>query len=101
MREQILFAQSFIFLRRKQKMRKSAKFLALLLSVLMFVSAFAFGTSAAFTDVPANDTALTNAVSLLANLGITKGTTETTFGTSELVTRQQMAAFIFQTYDEG
>ncbi len=82
-------------------MRKSAKFLALLLSVLMFVSAFAFGTSAAFTDVPANDTALTNAVSLLANLGITKGTTETTFGTSELVTRQQMAAFIFRLMMKG
>ena len=82
-------------------MRKSAKFLALLLSVLMFVSAVAVNTSAAFTDVPTNDTALSQAVSLLATLGITKGTTETTFGTSELVTRQQMAAFIYRLMMKG
>ncbi|MFX5245348.1 S-layer homology domain-containing protein, partial [Acinetobacter baumannii] len=34
-------------------------------------------------------------------LGITKGTTETKFGTDELVTRQQMAAFIYRLMKAG
>ncbi len=82
-------------------MRKSSKFLALVLSVLMMVSVFSFSADAAFTDVSASDEALSEAVSLLANLGITTGTSETTFGTNEAVTRQQMATFIYRLMKKG
>lgn len=82
-------------------MRKTSKFLALVLSALMLVSVFAVGASAKFTDVPASDAALSKAVGLLASLGVTKGTSETTFGTNEAVTRQQMAAFIYRLLKKG
>lgn len=82
-------------------MRRSSKFLALVLSVLMAISVFSFSANAAFTDVSTSDEALSEAVSLLANLGITTGTSETTFGTNEAVTRQQMATFIYRLMKKG
>ena len=54
-----------------------------------------------FTDVDDRDEAFSEAVALLAHLNITKGTTETTFGTNENVTRQQMAAFIYRLMKQG
>ena len=65
---------------------------AVMLLAVLSVSAFAATTK--FTDVNAKDETLSKAVSLLEGLGVAKGTTETTFGTNENVTRQQMAAFI-------
>ncbi len=78
------------------------RFLALMLSVVMSIGAIAFTANAAkFTDVPASDETLTKAVELLSSVGITTGTTETTFGTKEKVTRQQMATFIFRLLKAG
>lgn len=78
------------------------RFLALMLSVVMSIGMIAFTASAAkFTDVPSSDEALTKAVELLSSVGITTGTTETTFGTNEKVTRQQMATFIFRLLKAG
>ncbi len=78
------------------------KFLALVLSVIMAVSAVSSAALAAkFTDVPASDETLTRAVELLSSVGITTGTTETTFGTSEKVTRQQMATFVYRLMKAG
>ena len=71
---------------------------ALLMLTLLAGSAFA---ATKFTDVNAKDETLTKAVSLLEGLGITKGTSETTFGTNEPVTRQQMAAFIYRLMKRG
>ena len=83
-------------------MRNFKRFLTLALAVVMMVSAFAFSTSAAaFTDVDTDNEYLTKAVNLLSYVGVTKGTTETTFGTDELVTREQMAAFIYRLMKKG
>lgn len=72
---------------------------ALMLLAMLSVSAFAAQTK--FTDVNAKDETLTQAVSLLEGIGVTKGTSETTFGTNEPVTRQQMAAFIYRLMKSG
>ncbi len=77
------------------------KFLALVLSFIITASAVTVASAAKFTDVPATDEALTKAVDLLSSVGITTGTTETTFGTSEGVTRQQMATFIYRLMKAG
>ena len=78
------------------------KFLSLVVAALLSASAVATTASAAkFTDVDANNEALTDAVELLTALNVTKGTTDTTFGTEENVTRQQMAAFIYRMMKAG
>ena len=78
------------------------KFLALVLSFILTVGAVSTVASAAkFTDVSAKDETLTKAVDLLSGVGITTGTTATTFGTSEGVTRQQMATFIYRLMKAG
>jgi len=77
------------------------KFLSLVVAALLSVSAVATTASAAFTDVDAKNEALTDAVELLTALNVTKGTSETTFGTDENVTRQQMAAFIYRMMKAG
>ncbi len=78
------------------------KFLALVLSFILSASAVSVVANAArFTDVPASDETLTKAVDLLSSVGITTGTTETTFGTTEKVTRQQMATFIYRLMKAG
>ena len=83
-------------------MRNFKKFLTLALAVVMVASMFAFGASAAkFTDVDENNEYLAKAVNLLNYVGVAKGTTDTTFGTDELVTREQMAAFIYRLMKKG
>ncbi len=83
-------------------MRNFKRFLTLALAVVMVASMFAFGASAAqFTDVDENNAYLAKAVDLLNHVGVAKGTSETTFGTEELVTREQMAAFIYRLMKKG
>lgn len=83
-------------------MRSLKKFLALVLSLVMAAGTVStFASAARFTDVPASDEALTKAVDLLSSVGITTGTTDTTYGTSEGVTRQQMATFIYRLMKAG
>lgn len=83
-------------------MRKIAKFLSTVLATATVLGSFCFGTSAAsFKDVSAKDEALYKAVTLLNSLGIAKGTSETTYGASKKVTREQMAAFVYRLMKEG
>lgn len=82
-------------------MRKATKLLTLVLAALMIMSVVSIPASAAYTDVSLENAALYDAVELLSTLGVAKGTTETTFGPDELVTRQQMAAFIFRLMKAG
>jgi len=72
------------------------RFVSLLLAILMLVT-----FAAAFTDVPAENAALTQAVEALSSRGITKGVSETQFGTQQPVTREQMAAFIYRLLHDG
>lgn len=80
-------------------MRKLTKLLTLALAVLTLVGVMP--VSAAFTDVSVEDDALYDAVELLTTLGVAKGTSDTTFGPDELVTRQQMAAFVYRLMKAG
>lgn len=84
-------------------MRNLNKFLTTLIAVLTLAAALCFSASAAsrFTDVSEKDELLTKAVSLIADLDVTKGTTETTFSPNQNVTRQQMAAFIYRLIKPG
>ena len=75
-------------------MRNLKRVLTIALAAVMLVAAMTVCVSAAgtkFTDVSTKDEALYKAVTLLEGLGITKGTSDTTFGTNEDVTREQMA----------
>lgn len=72
------------------------RFVSLLLAILMLMTC-----AAAFTDVPAENAALTAAVNALSERGITKGVSETQFGTENPVTREQMAAFIYRMLHDG
>lgn len=84
-------------------MRKLTRILTAGLTAVMLFASLAFSASAAskFTDVSAKDETLTKAVALLEGLGVTKGTSEDTFGTNDPVTRQQMAAFIYRLMNRG
>ncbi len=83
-------------------MRNFKKFLTLVLAVMMVVSMVALNTSAAkFTDVDTSNEYLNKAVTLLSNIGVIKGTSETEFSPDELVTREQMAAFIYRLMKKG
>ncbi len=73
-------------------MRNLKKFLALVLAMIMVVGSTAM-VSADFTDVEA-DSNYAAAINDLAVKGIIKGTTETTFGPAQAVTRKQMAIFV-------
>ena len=68
---------------------------AIMLAAVLAVASFAATTPFKDVDDVKNET-LSNAVSLLNGLGVAKGTSETTFGTMEHVTRQQMAAFVYR-----
>ena len=75
-------------------MRKSTRILTIGLAIAMLFAMLAFSVSAAetkFTDVNAKDETLTKAVALLEGIGVTKGTSDTTFGTNEPVTRKHHA----------
>lgn len=85
-------------------MKNFKKFLTLVLAVMMIVSSVAFSTSAAttkFEDIDAKNETLVKAVDLLSYMGVAKGTSETTFGADELVTRQQFALFIYRLMKGG
>ncbi len=85
-------------------MKNFKKFLTLVLAVMMVVSSVAFSTSAAttkFEDVDTTNETLVKAVDLLSYMGVAKGTSETTFGADELVTRQQFALFIYRLMKGG
>ncbi len=83
-------------------MRNFKKFLTTAVAAVTLAAMLCFGASAAkFSDVNASDKVLSDAVNLLSQLNITKGTSETTFGTNENVTRQQMAAFIYRLMKKG
>lgn len=85
-------------------MRNLKRVLVIGLAAVMMVAALsvsAFAAQTKFTDVSTSDETLTKAVSLLEGLEITKGTSATTFGTSEYVTRAQMAAFIYRLMHAG
>lgn len=84
-------------------MRNFKKFLTLALSAVAIVATLCATVSAAstFSDVPATDKNLTQAVSLLSDLNVAKGTTSSTFGVRENVTRQQMAAFLYRLMNKG
>lgn len=81
---------------------RNFKFLATAIVAVMLTCVLAVASFAAvtpFTDVDdKNNPALSDAVALLEGIGVTKGTTETTFGTMEHVTRQQMAAFVYRLF---
>lgn len=83
---------------------RTKKFLSItILSVLVFVLVCPLvieEISSSFEDVDYS-TPVGNAVDTLVEIGITKGKTETEFGTDELVTRQQMAAFIYRLMNDG
>ena len=85
-------------------MRNLKRVLTIALAAVMLVAAMTVCVSAAgskFTDVNAKDETLYDAVTLLEGLGIAKGTSETTFGTNENVTREQMAAFVYRLMKAG
>lgn len=84
-------------------MRKLTRILTAGLTAAMLLASLALGASAAskFSDVSAKDETLTKAVALLEGLGVTKGTSDDTFGTNDPVTRQQMAAFIYRLMNRG
>ena len=86
-------------------MRNLKRVLTICVAVLLMVSALTVvsfaETKTKFTDIRETDETLLNAVSLLEALNVAKGTTETTFGTNQEVTRQQMAAFIYRLMNAG
>lgn len=73
---------------------------AIMLAAVLAVASFAAVTPFKDVDDKKNET-LSEAVSLLNGLGVAKGTSETTFGTMEPVTRQQMAAFVYRLFRPG
>ena len=85
-------------------MRNLKRVLTIALAAVMLVAAMTVCVSAAgtkFTDVNAKDEYLYKSVTLLEGLGIAKGTSDTTFGTNEDVTREQMAAFVYRLMKAG
>jgi len=83
---------------------RNFKFLATAIVAMMLACVLAFSSFAAktpFTDVDDKNETLSDAVSLLAGIGVTKGVSETKFGTMDLVTREQMAAFVYRLMKNG
>lgn len=83
-------------------MRKFAKFLSMVLVIATLATLTTFTASAhPFTDVSNKNEYLNEAVDMLNSLGIAKGTSDTTFGTKDKVTREQMSAFIYRLMKAG
>lgn len=87
-------------------MKKLTKALALFATVALIACiAFTnFAYAAApnnFIDVDASNEYLTEAVNLLTGIGVIKGTSTTTFSPNDLVTREQMAAFVYRFMKKG
>ena len=72
------------------------RFLALSIAMLMVISGMSLVSAKSFTDLP-ETSAYFQAVDRLSNLGIIKGTTDTTYTPDGLVTREQ-AAILFAKY---
>lgn len=79
-------------------MKKFLKVLTILSSALVVLATSV--SAAKFSDVNYSS-AEGKAVSALVELDITKGTSDTTFGAKELVTRQQMALFIYRLMNDN
>ncbi len=78
------------------------KILSVLMSAMVLLSGIAMTVSAvSFVDVDKENAALSDAVELLYSIGVTKGVSETEFGTEQNVTREQMAAFIYRMMNDG
>ena len=93
-----------LFTQEESLMRNFTRILTVVLAAMLLIAALsvsAFAVQTKFSDVSAKDETLSKAVSLLEGIGVTKGTSDTTFGTSELVTRQQMAAFVYRLMKKG
>lgn len=56
------------------------------------------GSGQGFTDISGLSAAYQTAINQLAQLGITSGTSATTYGPDGLVTREQMASFLVRTF---
>ncbi len=85
-------------------MRNYLKFLATTMVAALLVCVLCMGASAVttvFTDVDDSNEVLSESVSLLSNIGVANGTSATTFGTNENVTREQMAAFVYRLFNKG
>ena len=74
--------------------------LLLIITVSVFLS-FGIMANAEFTDVKPEDAVLTEAVDSIVSNGIAKGISDTEFGTEDMVTREQMAAFIYRMINDG
>ncbi len=68
---------------------------------ILILSSFSVTHGASFNDVDVQNSALCDAVDFLFENGITKGISQTEFGTAENVTREQMAAFIYRAKNDG
>lgn len=75
------------------------KIIGLILSIVLLVSC-AF-TVSAFDDVDPADKALSTATDLLTYMNITKGVSDTEFGTDNVVTREQFALFVYRLVKGG
>lgn len=76
------------------------KIFALLVSFVLLVSIWV-PTYATFEDIDTTNETLTEAVDLLAYMGVTKGVSETEFGTEQPVTREQFALFVYRLVKDG
>lgn len=76
-------------------MKETKKILALTLSALMLMSS-AVGVSAKRFDDVANDHHYAEQIDLLSEIGVIKGTTDTTFTPDTPVSREQMALFLYR-----
>ena len=79
-------------------MKKRISLFAIIISVILSLQVI---SHAEFTDISSENTVLTEAVDILNAKGIAKGISDTEFGTEDLVTREQMAAFIYRMVNDG
>ncbi len=80
------------------KFKKTILIFGVMISIL-FTSFI--GVNAEFTDINSEDSVLAKAVDVITAKGITKGISDTEFGTEEMVTREQMAAFVYRMVNDG
>lgn len=76
------------------------KLFALLVSFVLLAGMW-IPTYATFEDIDTTNETLTEAVDLLAYMGVTKGVSETEFGTEQPVTREQFTLFVYRLVKGG
>ena len=77
-------------------MKNFKKILSATLAVLMIMSAFVFSTSAKnFEDVP-SDHKFAEQIGIIADIGVTVGTSDTEYSPEVKVTREQMALLLYR-----